>query len=394
MQVKLANMEENRFNYLFEKYLQHHLEKLELIEFYTLLLKEKDDDASKQLMDNWYYVQNDLAKPTIDSEKNFLKILQVIQHKKATQFMGQYRWLKIASAACIFMVLIWANNRYKTARDAKASFIAAQKILPARDQASLRLSNGELVLLDTFKIGTSKIIDDVKIVKTSTGEIIYEALVNDDSHGTNELVTPKGGKYTLILPDRTKVWLNAATTLKYPKQFSGDKRIVELSGEAYFEVAKIKDKAFVVKSRAQFVEVLGTHFNFNAYIDNEFTTTTLLEGSVKTGNQSYSTIIKPGEKAEYTNNSRVQVSMADVETIMAWKNGDFVFKEKTLDLVMKEVARWYDVEVNFDENVRPQEVKLMGWVSRNKDLSAIIKNLEAATGLTFKVKERRIEVAK
>jgi transmembrane sensor len=389
-------MEDNRLNTLFEKYINKDLDKSELAEFYSLIIQTKNDHYSNLFLDHLYAnEQFNSIKQIIDEERVLANVLKVQTNPKLIPIeKNKLSWTKFVVAASILVATTFLIRYYLERKSLHLSELNAMQILPAKDKASLRLSNGEVVLLDTLQPGSTKYADGVLITKSADGEVIYEVVDAADNQGINELVTPNGGKYMLVLPDKTKVWLNAATSLKYPKQFNGDQRIVELQGEAYFEVAKIKNKAFVVKSGAQFVEVLGTHFNFNTFADNDLVTTTLLEGSVKTGNDKLSQIIRPGEKAEFGDEGAIRVSKADLESIMAWRNEEFIFKEKRLDLVLKEVSRWYDVEITINQDINADQIKLMGWVSRNKDLSAIIKNLETATGLTFIVKGRRVEVTK
>jgi ferric-dicitrate binding protein FerR (iron transport regulator) len=194
----------------------------------------------------------------------------------------------------------------------------------------------------------------------------------------------------LVLPDGTKVWLNAASSLKYPAAFAGNERRVELNGEAYFEVSKDPSKPFFVKTASQTVAVLGTHFNINSYTDESATKTTLLEGSVKvTGNNGQSVKIKPGEQAiNYANAISIKENV-DTDEAIAWKNGKFMFKNTDLQTIMRQLSRWYDVDVEYQGKI--EQKHYMGRISRNVPVSQIFEILKTS-GLNFTINGRKIIV--
>jgi len=239
--------------------------------------------------------------------------------------------------------------------------LAAKKsnsnLLPGGNRAMLILSNGNTINLNDTKNGALANEKGVVIHKNADGRITYDQAGHNTTHEANvfnTVVTPKGGQYQLVLGDGTKVWLNAASTLKYPVTFSGAKREIELSGEAYFEVAHDQHKPFRVISNGQTVEVLGTHFNVNAYPDEKVTRTTLLEGSVKVLAGEMSSKIKPGEQVQFKD-GHLAVTQADTEEAIAWKKGFFYFKDDDIQTVMRQLSRWYDVSVKYEGQIPTRE---------------------------------------
>ncbi len=208
--------------------------------------------------------------------------------------------------------------------------------------------------------------------------------------------TPRGGQYSLILPDGSKVWLNAISSIRYPTAFKNSERNVEITGEAYFEVAKDPLHPFKVSVRSALskenteVEVLGTHFNINAYSDEPLTNTTLLEGSVKVTRAAGSVMIKPGQQAQISNDGIINlVPDVNIAEVMAWKDGHFIFRDTDLKTIMRQIMRWYDVEVKYEGNVPPRY--FTADISRNKTLSGVLKILELSN-IHFKLEGRTLTV--
>jgi hypothetical protein len=249
-----------------------------------------------------------------------------------------------------------------------------------------------IVLADGRKIDLSQDKTGVKVLKN---QLAY----NDGSKLLTEpelvnqpitLQTPRGGTYQVQLPDGTEVWLNAATKLTYyPVLNNKGQRIVNLEGEAYFEVAKDKTHPFIVKSKAQEVEVLGTHFNISSYADDVLSKTTLLEGSIKINHN----MLLPGQQA-ILKDQKITIHQADMEQAMAWKNGDFVFKGEDFKEMMQKIARWYDVQIEYRENIATDQIKLTGWISRKSKLSEVLNHIQYAGNIHFKIEGRKIMVEK
>lgn len=206
------------------------------------------------------------------------------------------------------------------------------------------------------------------------------------------LQTPKTGTYNIVLADGTKVWLNAYSSLKFPSRFEGRERVVELAGEAYFEVAHNKKQPFKVCSQQQTIEVLGTHFNLSAY-SSEATVTTLLEGAVKVNRlaDNRSVLLKPGQQSTVKEDTeQIQLTHSNTEHAVAWKNGYFNFDNETLGSILNRIARWYDVEFTYEK--APSNKTYIGAVSRSRNLSAVLRALEAVADVKFKRTGRKISV--
>jgi ferric-dicitrate binding protein FerR (iron transport regulator) len=207
----------------------------------------------------------------------------------------------------------------------------------------------------------------------------------------NTVSTPRGGQYQLTLSDGSKVWLNASSSLRFPTAFPGTERRVEITGEAYFEVAGNESKPFVVDIAGKGeVEVLGTQFNINAYEDEPAIKTTLLEGKVKVSesNGSQSSVLKPGQQAQLANGIRVMDNV-DMEEIMAWKTGWFYFDRQELPAIMRQVSRWYDVDVRYEGRISKKSFS--GIVGRDNDIKDVLKIMENA-GIRFRIEGSSITV--
>lgn len=315
---------------------------------------------------------------------------------------------KWAAAAVLLITLGFAAYFYlQPGRQSKGTDYAGQ-ITPGKNDAVLTLADGSKISLTDAGNGELVKAPGVRIVKSADGSLIYtvdttglEQSSNTANLVYNTISTPRGGEYQVNLPDGTKVWLNAASSLKFPQSFRNLKeRRVELNGEAYFEVSKRKNQPFIVASadfghdRAQEIEVLGTHFNISAYADDVATKTTLLEGSVRvrevrsSGNPN-TAILVPGQQA-VIGNGKLSTLMVDTEEAIAWKNGNFIFDNADIESIMRRVSRWYNVEVVYQGKI--PEANFMGTVSRFSNVSEILDILEATKTVHFKIEGRRITV--
>jgi len=329
-------------------------------------------------------------------------------------------WYHVAVAAAVLATLSVGLYFYTNRELAPASERFAQHDLrPGGNRAILTLSDGRTIDLSDAGNGELAKEAGIAVTKTKTGQLEYTVNAvakngtqsNSKTSAYNTITTPRGGEYKVNLPDGTMVWMNAATSLKFPVQFSGQQRKVNLKGEAYFEVAKmtikqvIKGKQvnvrlpFIVETEKQDVQVLGTHFNVNAYIDEAATRTTLLEGAVSVSirstpnnihSESYE--LKPGQQANL-NGAGIKIVAADMEEAMAWKNGLFMFSGQDLEGIMKQVERWYDVDVVFSDNsLKTQTFK--GTISRFKKISQLLEVLESTGSVHFTMEGRRITAMK
>ena len=266
-------------------------------------------------------------------------------------------------------------------------------VLPGGNKAVLTLANGKKIDLDDVKKGVLANQGNTLLKKDRDGQVVYQAPVNgkDSSLIFNTITIPKGGQFQLVLSDGSKVWLNSASSITFPAAFSKTERKVTITGEAYFEVAKNKHLPFRVVTGKQTVEVLGTHFNINAYTDEAAIKTTLIEGSVKVTTDALSTVIKPEEQASISNTKadRINVYTVDVDNVLAWKNGNFQFEKTEIPDIMREAARWYNVEVKYEGDIPHR--RFTGSISRNVNLSELLKMLKY-TGVNFKIEGSMIIV--
>ncbi len=262
----------------------------------------------------------------------------------------------------------------------------------------LTLADGTKINLDKAENGEIAHQAGWTISKKEGSQLVYSLVTPGEqpSRGNslfNVIETPRGGEYQVILPDGTRVWLNAASSLRYPAVFAGSERRVELRGEAYFEVAHNSKMPFRIKSNHQLVEVLGTHFNISSYADDKIIKTTLLEGSVavSVGNDIASQNLKPGQQAVVGHTgSSIRIKNVDVEESIAWKNGYFLFNDESIESIMRKVARWYDVDVEYTGKI--PSVGFNGTVLKSKNISGVLKILELTKAVHFKVKGRRVMV--
>ncbi|GGH09487.1 FecR family protein [Mucilaginibacter phyllosphaerae] len=295
-------------------------------------------------------------------------------------------------AACLGIGLYFYQYSVKPAAKDQT---AQNDLAPGRNTATLTLANGrKIVLTDTTK-GTVAEEVGVKITKAANGQLIYEVKdYKKDYNKFNTLTTAKGETYQVRLPDGTEVWLNSASALKYPASFAAaSQRRVTLTGEAYFQVAKDKLHPFIVKTAQQEVQVLGTHFNINAYPDESATKTTLLEGSVRvTGLRHEDKMLKPGEQAVLMGNN-IAVNDADTEEAVAWKNNEFMFGRDDFRTTMRKVARWYNIEVIYEPSA-PVNLQLGGFSSRERNISTILKMMAKTGEVHFRVEGRKVYVSK
>lgn len=358
-------------------------------------------EAEKALLERWYLSYQEPEPHEFGLEERSKDLDLVLTNlRRDQQKPGKlYLWSRIAAAAILLLTLSAGLLFYMTKDENSAPKLAKHDIAPGGNKATLTLANGKVINLTEAKMGDLVEQAGIQITKTADGQLIYTIEDSKNNAGSslyNTIETPKGGQYQILLPDGSKVWLNAASSLKYPANLTAMKeRRVELKGEAYFEVAKVSRKPFIVATDKQEVEVLGTHFNVKSYADDNSTKTTLLEGSVQVTPKSSGVsgvILKPGLQAELKA-SGLKVLAVEAEDEIDWKNGDFVFKDESLESIMRKIARWYDVEVIYRDDV-PQNVSLEGLVSRSKSISEVLSLIESTGKVNFTIEGRKIIVTK
>ncbi|TDG37520.1 FecR family protein [Pedobacter changchengzhani] len=307
-------------------------------------------------------------------------------------------WFKCASIAAVLLIgLIIGYNQFT--QKPTLIVLGVEKVNNpslSDNKAMLTLSDGSSIILDSASDGKLASQGNSSITK-SKGKLTYSAVGKNGGVVFNTISTLRGGQYHLVLPDGTKVWLNAASSLHFPTRFSGKERNVRLTGEAYFEVAKNGAMPFKVDVAGKGeVKVLGTHFNVNAYADEPTINTTLLEGSVQFSIPSsrrggLGVRITPGEQVQLTKERKLSVNKrVDVETVMAWKNDKFIFNSTDLETIMRQLERWYDVTVYYKNGIPKDE--FVGIISRNVKISEILKMLETTGSVKFEIKGKTIIV--
>ena len=381
---------------LINKYLSNEAtpeEEARLLSYYDTLQKNK-----------LQWDELEMGNENLTKSELYSKILSEIKKRESApkKMIFLRRWfvaasittLLIASASLVFYMKY--NSSYFIAKNS-AHPVNKHSIAPGGNKALLTLADGSKITLDDAASGELAKQSGTKVSKAANGQLVY-TVENSASHATatglpeyNVIETPKGGQYQVDLPDGTKVWLNAGSSLKYPTNFDGAVRKVELAGEAYFEVAKNAHKPFEVISNHQMVEVLGTHFNISSYTDETSVKTTLLEGSVKVSaiKANQSRLLKPGQQSDinYANNS-ISVQPVNTEEVVAWKNGYFLFTDEDLKSIMSKFARWYNVEVEYQGNV--DNLRFGGMVSRSKDLAQALKIIEQTGNVKTRIEGRRV----
>jgi len=330
------------------------------------------------------------------SDSRKVKVMQITPRK-----INLYRWLQIAAilVMVLFAGLFFFKKKKPEPQTVVVSKIKQKDILPGGNKAYLTMADGSRIILDDAKNGDLATRPGVTVSKAGSGMLVYHFSKTTDSEISNTqpeyntITTPRGGQYQVVLEDGTKVWLNAASSIKFPQAFTGKQREVELTGEAYFEVAKNKAKPFIVQANGTQTQVLGTHFNINDYSDNAGVTTTLLEGSVRMTNGSSAVMLAPGQQGTAEKaGAPIKVNNADTEETMAWKNGFFVFHDESIVNIMKQVSRWYDVDVEYRDNVQNNEFG--GTISKYKNITELLNIMELTRTIHYKLEGRRVIIMK
>ncbi|SEW39729.1 FecR family protein [Chitinophaga sp. YR573] len=371
-----------RINYLFHRYYEQTATDEEVRELMELL-KDPSQDAklSALLEQQWEGLVT--ADPRFTAAKGLPVLNRALGKEDKVRFLPRLGW--VAAAAVILLggvtAFLWQQPVKKPQQ--------AQVIMPGSNKAMLILADGSSVTLDSA--GKQVIKQGNTTIMQSGGQLQYAANGNNSTISYNTLRTPRGGQFRLTLPDGSAVWLNAASSITYPTAFTGADRTVKVTGEAYFEIAKMADKPFRVKiSERTTINVLGTNFNINAYTDEPFTNTTLLEGSigVMTGDNQQ-VVLRPGQQARTTGTGVKVLDNTDLDQVVAWKNGAFNFDGTDLSSVLRQLSRWYDVEVVFEGKI-PQR-RFGGAIQRNLQLQQVLRILEKMN-IKFRMDGRKLIV--
>ncbi|UOE51831.1 FecR domain-containing protein [Mucilaginibacter sp. SMC90] len=392
-----------RLDYLFSAYYNGTATKAELDEFFEIINSSATDAELASLIHQAWDRLDDNG-PLFDRSKSadmLNKILRTNNYEQPAPVLPKHNnlpWKKLGVAASLLFLVgfgayIYSNQKKQVVTKksiAKAQF--KNDVLPGGNRAVLTLANGKTITLDSARNGLLAQQGTTRVNKTRNGQLVYETSTDADAQASviNTISTPRGGQYQLVLSDGSKVCLNSASSLSFPTKFTGKTREVTITGEAYFEVAKNPKMPFRVKSDNTTVEVLGTHFNIMAYNDEAEMKTTLLEGSVKITNGTASGTLKPGQQALLSKAGRLKVlSNVDVDDEIAWKDGIFQFRDAGIEAIMRQAARWYDVDVAYEGKIPKRE--FTGRISRNVKASELMSMLGYA-GVKFKIEDKRITI--
>jgi len=381
-----------RLTELFQKYVDKSITEEEYAELFAYIRNPETKEQVLAFMDEHNKkVQSDALVHEIDWDGMYANITGSKKSDRKPRFFWKY-----AAAAALLVVgsftFYYVNN---DDLEKKAPLAYHNDILPGGDKAILTLADGSTITLDNNTGGKLATQGDISIEKDAKGQIVYlvKGSNEDETQKINTLATPAGGKFSVVLSDGSKVWLNASSSIKFPVAFANDARKVEIKGEAYFEIAKDQKKPFYVINNGAEIKVLGTHFNVMAYPDEYRSELTLLEGSVQFSKSGQSELLTPGRQILYTESSEnTQQRAANIEEVMAWKNDLFVFNNTNIDEIMKELTRWYNVKVKY-EGEKP-DISFTGVIPRNANVSKVLKSLELTGDVVFGVEDNVITCQK
>lgn len=390
-------MDQNRIRILLKLYADNLATPKEVEELFALLkTAEPDDDLKKLFVESVIHAEPEivLSEESWDTIWNNIRSKAFQPEIKKVSLYSLSR--NIAAAVLITAVgiagfFIWNKKKQNIPVAVKRSF-GKSDIKPGGNKAILTLADGSTIVLDTAHNGYVANQSNTKIIKLNTGLLSYKNGKNIDGKVLlNTITTPRGGQYELELADGSRVWLNSSSSLIFPTVFSGRERRVELKGEGYFEVAKNALSPFHVKVNNMDVSVLGTHFNIMSYSDEENINTTLLQGKVNVTVNNVTKSLLPGKEAvlnKITNS--IKINKANIEEAIAWKNGEFRFKNTNIKELMRQVARWYDVDVEYKTPATDQYFTAS--LPRMENISELLEILQLTGTIHFKIENKKIIV--
>ncbi|HEX9511557.1 MAG TPA: FecR domain-containing protein [Puia sp.] len=404
-------MDKELFKDLLDKYVMEIITAEETRQLFQLLQLEDYQLEMKKFIDGYFEDADyqELENPQLRDAVQ-ARLQEVIRQPKdvdrVIQLPGKispvipfYRKWRMAGVAAVLVVLLGGVYLFimVKAKNSPAPMAGIEQrfkndIAPGGNKAVLTLANGRKVVLDSVANGVLAGQGPVKVLKLDSGKLAYNVLHEKPTAIMyNTLTTPPGGQYQLILSDGSKVWLDAASSITYPTYFMGDERKVAITGQAYFEVARNEKLPFIVQKGEMQVKVLGTHFNVNAYEDETSIRTTLLEGAVEVIKGPATTMLGPGQQAQLTKDGEISlINNADVDAAIAWKTGVFQYKATDIETVMRQVARWYNVDVQYEGGKVKQT--FYGIIPRTVSAANVFRILEETGGVHFRIDGKKVVV--
>jgi transmembrane sensor len=376
-----------RFTSLLHRYRQNQLQPEEEQELMDLAATGDYDDILYNLIEETIQESTGNNFTATDKDAGVAMMLNSIRKRKKLQRSTVYRkWIAVTATLALCLTGAWYYFKETKVESPKLTAVNKQRpMAPGGNHAFLTLADGTVVTLDQKVNGPIIDRSAVTVVESDSGLLSYTASLargHLQETGYHELHTPRGGQYQVILPDGTHVWLNSASSLRFPVRFMCNTRMVTLEGEGYFEVAKNASMPFIVNVHNMQVNVLGTHFDVMAYADEDAIRTTLLEGSVKVSGKASQALIKPGQQAVLRSSANeFTIEPADTSRAVAWTKGYFDFRSANIQTIMRQVSRWYNVEVVYPRDI--PEVSLSGVMSRRDDASQLLEILQATRKVRF-----------
>lgn len=378
--------EPGRLQYLANKWLDGTISLEEKKEFDDWYLSFEDNVVVDYTAEELSSIENELYRDII----NRLGTVENINQPISSKYKNTYYW--VASIVSIFTIAAVFYSQQR--RSPILQQTTTEVIIPGSKKGNLQIGQDRSYNLANLNEGTLLKNNGIEIKKVNDGEIIYIQYENHlfmpNDVMDNTVSTPNGGQYKLHLSDGTKIWLNAASEIKFPIAFVGDKRVVELKGEAYFEVSKDSKRPFFVRTSKETISVLGTHFNVNAYDGEPNSVVSLLSGRVEVTaiHNQLPSILSPGQQTVNSATS-MKIETFDLEESIAWKNGEFVFNNERLDEVMQRVSRWYDIQVHVD----PEIAKILIWgsISKSAQIDKVLKLIQMTNdSIDYRIVGRRV----
>lgn len=372
-----------RFRSIIKAYLEGRLSGEELSD----RLAAHDDELHREIHEQLQSGTADGLTNPASRQAMFTRVMELVKEKEPGKIVFYKYWLRVAA---ILLPLIAVAGWWYYRSDTRPAKIAQQQLAgTAKKKVVLTLSDGTAIELDSSDNGMVARQGNTLVLKQGNGQVVYQPSSGKSSEVLyNKISTPKGETFQVTLPDGSTALLNAASSIRFPIVFAKNDRDVEITGEVYFEIER-SPTPFHVKAPGTEIQVLGTKFNVNGYTDEKSLKVTLLEGAVKVAAGKENVLLRPGQQAILTGDGANVKEHADLDEVMAWKKGNFVFNSLTLPEIMRQICRWYDVEVSYEGPV--SQKRFTGIVGRNDSIAEVLDFMQTA-GIKYKVNNRKIVI--